>query len=99
MITQEMKDKGTHCRGKGFNCYNCKDKSECVEYEECSEIKLDESYENCKYCSGDVDMRDYILSNGNEGVYIDGNGNLVGDDDFDFEDKKINFCPICGRKL
>ena len=36
-----MKDKGIHCRGQGFNCYNCKDKSKCVEYEECPELKFD----------------------------------------------------------
>ena len=33
MITQEMKDKGIRCRGKGFNCPNCKDRKECVDAE------------------------------------------------------------------
>lgn len=64
-----------------------------AEYEDREEI------EDCQYCCGDVDGRDYLLSNGNEGIYIDGNGNLTGDDNFDFEDKKIKYCPICGRKL
>lgn len=64
-----------------------------AEYEDRDEIK------NCPCCCGDVNGRDYLLSNGNEGVYIDGNGNLTSDDNFDFEDKKINFCPECGRKL
>lgn len=40
MITQNMKDVGIHCKGRGFNCYNCKDKSECVDYIECEEIKV-----------------------------------------------------------
>jgi len=57
------------------------------------------NYEDCKYCCGDVDMRDYLLSDGCEGVYIDGNGNLSGDDKLNFEDAKINYCPMCGRKL
>lgn len=61
--------------------------------------KVELSYEDCQYCCRDVDMRDYLLSNGNTGVYIDGNGNLVGDDEFYFEDKKLNYCPMCGRKL
>jgi hypothetical protein len=56
-------------------------------------------YENCQYCCGDVNMRDYLLSNGDAGVYIDGNGNLTGDDEFYFNNKKLNYCPICGRKL
>jgi len=53
----------------------------------------------CKYCCGDVDERDYVLSNGSDGVYITGNGELIGDDNLDFKDVKINFCPFCGRKL
>ncbi|HBJ2604404.1 TPA: hypothetical protein ACXDAM_000813 [Clostridium botulinum] len=64
-----------------------------AEYEDREEIK------DCQYCCGDVDGRDYILSNGSEGIYIDGKGNFVGDDDFDFEDKRLNYCPVCGRKL
>lgn len=32
MITQELKDSGYSCRGKGFNCYGCKDKNRCVDY-------------------------------------------------------------------
>jgi hypothetical protein len=41
MITQELKDRGTSCRGQGFNCHNCKDKNECLDYIECPEIKLE----------------------------------------------------------
>lgn len=55
--------------------------------------------EKCKYCCGNVDDRDYLLANGRYGVYIDGNGQLVNDDFINFEDRKINYCPICGRKL
>ena len=73
------------------------------EYEEMA-IKLAE-YEDkddtndCEYCCGDVDDRSLLLSNGSDGIYISGNGELVGDDIFYFEDKKINYCPVCGRKL
>ena len=56
-------------------------------------------YEDCEYCCTDIDMRDYLLTDGCNGVYIDGNGNLVGDDEFDFEDTKLYYCPKCGRKL
>lgn len=56
-------------------------------------------YEDCQYCCTDVDMRDYLLTDGCNGIYIDGNGNLVGDDEFDFEDTKLYYCPKCGRKL
>jgi hypothetical protein len=35
MVTQELKDKGIHCRGQGFNCCSCKDTKDCVEYVEC----------------------------------------------------------------
>lgn len=41
MVTQELKDKEIHCRGQGFNCYNCKDKNTCVEYVECEPIKFE----------------------------------------------------------
>jgi len=53
----------------------------------------------CRYCCVDIDDRDLLLSDGCDGVYIDGNNQLVGDDAFNFDYKKINFCPICGRKL
>jgi hypothetical protein len=32
VVTQEMKDRGISCKGKGFNCHNCKDKNGCVDY-------------------------------------------------------------------
>lgn len=56
---------------------------------------------HCQYCSGDVDERKYLLINKDTeiGIYIDGNGNLTGDDELEFGDKKINFCPSCGRSL
>ena len=31
--SKELFDKGINCRGKGFNCFDCKDKQICVEYE------------------------------------------------------------------
>ena len=33
MTTQVMYDHGLRCKGKGFNCENCRDKNECIEYE------------------------------------------------------------------
>ena len=54
---------------------------------------------NCKYCTGDVNNREFLLHNGNLGVYIDGNDNLTGDDEFGFESIPIKYCPICGREL
>lgn len=32
MTTQAMYDDGLRCKGKGFNCPECKDKNQCVEY-------------------------------------------------------------------
>lgn len=31
MVTEEMKNNGIHCKGKGFNCSGCKYKMSCVE--------------------------------------------------------------------
>jgi hypothetical protein len=39
MVTQELKDKGIHCRGQGLNCFGCKHKNNCVEYVDCPELK------------------------------------------------------------
>jgi hypothetical protein len=49
----------------------------------------------CKYC----EKNKLITSsnwNGYGEISIDKNGNLYGKDDEIF---KINYCPICGRKL
>ena len=62
-------------------------------------IWLSISYEDCMYCCDDVDTRDYLLTDGCAGVYIDGNGNLIGDDVLNFTDRKLNYCPMCGRKF
>lgn len=34
MITQELRDKGISCKGRGFNCSTCKGKNECIDYED-----------------------------------------------------------------
>lgn len=50
--------------------------------------------DGCGYCTGDVGDRPYF--NGTS-IYIDDNGlvfNMNTGDSF-----KINFCPMCGRKL
>lgn len=54
----------------------------------------------CEYCEVDVDDRknifiietDYV----DYEIYVDGNNNLSSDFPFG---KKINYCPMCGRKL
>lgn len=56
--------------------------------------------EKCEYCEVDVDDRKILLKS-EQGdytdylIYIDGNGNLTDET----TDKKINYCPMCGRKL
>lgn len=57
------------------------------------------SYDDCQYCCDDVDMRDYLITDGNLGLYIDGNGNITGDDELELWEKKLNYCPMCGRKF
>ncbi|EQB3099713.1 hypothetical protein ACYIU4_001035 [Clostridium botulinum] len=78
----------------------------CVGFAEVREYlkkyeNIKENIKECEYCCGDVDGRAYLVSNGSEGFYIDGNGNLTSDDEFDFDfgDKKLDYCSICGRKL
>lgn len=34
VVTEELKDRGISCKGRGFNCHNCKDSNRCVDYEE-----------------------------------------------------------------
>lgn len=55
--------------------------------------------EECIYCEWDVETRDYIIGDGGRGIYIDGNGYLMPDDDLNMDEIEINFCPMCGRKL
>lgn len=55
--------------------------------------------EPCSYCEVEVDARDYLISNGGEGVYICGNGYLVADDELEMGETKIIFCPMCGKRL
>lgn len=56
--------------------------------------------EKCEYCEGDVDYRKNLIVNNNYPshiikIYIDGDGSLTDNT----SDKKINYCPMCGRKL
>ncbi|ACA57398.1 hypothetical protein FDC45_17875 [Clostridium botulinum] len=54
----------------------------------------------CEYCYGDVDNRRALLTDSfNDDIYISGNNTLVGSDDLELDEIKINYCPICGRKL
>lgn len=57
------------------------------------------SYEDCNFCCGDVNERDYLISNGEVGVYIDGNNNLEDANESYLEGAKLNYCPMCGWKL
>ena len=43
----------------------------------------------CEFCNDQDNTIDGIYQN-DEGDYLD---------DFDYEEIKVNFCPICGRKL
>ena len=54
----------------------------------------------CEFCNNQDNAIDGIYQN-DEGDYI---LKLYGGwddylDDFDYEEIKVNFCPICGRKL
>lgn len=53
---------------------------------------------SCVYCCEDIDEVKYLMTDGVNGIYIDGNGNLCGDE-ICFEDVKLYYCPKCGRKL
>lgn len=70
-------------------------------HKDCFEIIKDK----CRYCEGDVDDRKYIardleLLEEKIDLYIDGNGMLnVSNQDGFYDDTKINYCPMCGRKL
>lgn len=55
--------------------------------------------EGCKYCTGDGHTRNCLMGNANECLYINDDYCLTTDDAFEFEDCKISYCPICGRKL
>ncbi|ACA57390.1 MULTISPECIES: hypothetical protein [Clostridium] len=50
MITKGLKDKGLICKGKGFNCPNCKDKNECIDYVEC---EARDGQQACYQCYGE----------------------------------------------
>ena len=57
--------------------------------------------DECKYCEVDVDDRENLLQIETDywdfNIYIDDNNNLTHNDKF--EDNKINYCPMCGRRL
>ena len=57
--------------------------------------------DECKYCEVDVNDRKSLLQIETDywdfDIYIDGNNNLTHNDKLD--DNKINYCPMCGRKL
>lgn len=57
------------------------------------------TYDDCQYCCDDVDMRDYLLGDGNGGIFIDQNNCLENDLEFVLFNHSINYCPECGRKL
>ena len=48
---------------------------------------------DCEYCELDVYFRKNLL----DGIYIDSENFLSND--YECEAVKINYCPMCGRKL
>lgn len=70
-------------------------------HKDCFEIIKDK----CKYCENNVDDRNYIaedldLLEDKISLYIDGDNLLDVSDTCGFsESVKINYCPMCGRKL
>lgn len=97
------------------NCKSCGSKAELNENSEgtlwykCTECSwfglkysevVEELKEKCEYCEVDVDDRMALLTvecyyDSQEKIYIDGNGNLTDNT----SENKINYCPMCGRKL
>lgn len=74
---------------------------ECtIDAYECEEDCTKCSYykENCKYCYGDVENRKDIMSDGIDSIYITSN-NCLKSMYNDYVMEKINYCPMCGRKL
>lgn len=55
--------------------------------------------EECIYCEGNVNGRDYLIGDGGRGIYINENGYLIADDPLNMDEIKIEFCPMCGRKV
>lgn len=54
----------------------------------------------CEYCYGDVENRKQLLTDSfGEEIYIAGYNTLVGGDNLELDEIKINYCPMCGRKL
>lgn len=51
----------------------------------------------CEYCETLVDNRKNLLECEYFEIYIDGNGSVT--DDESCVEAKINYCPMCGRKL
>lgn len=69
-------------------------------HKDCFEIIKDK----CRYCEGDVDDRNYLAEDldllEKTSLYIDGDNLLdVSDICGLSESVKINYCPMCGRKL
>ena len=85
----------------GFGAHPGESDSLYRRYKEMAEAALsvlqerEERSKGCEYCNGDVDERPFLDS---EDLYISEDGWLtLSDEDHDF--CKINFCPMCGRKL
>lgn len=57
------------------------------------------SYDDCQYCCDDELMRDYLLSDGSGGIFIDKNNCLENDLEIGLWNFSIDYCPVCGRKL
>lgn len=54
----------------------------------------------CEYCYGDVGNRRVLLVDDfNNEIYISGNNTIIGNDNLELDEIKINYCPMCGRKF
>lgn len=68
-------------------------------------LKSQNNNEDCKYCNGNEETIMYT-SDGNsiyigKGQYGDNSGNicLINSDSYKGNEVKINYCPMCGKKL
>lgn len=90
--TNEVVPIGEGMEGVFFYCPTCKERNN---YPDILHIKV----VDCEYCEGDVDDRKALIwVEGHYKIHIDEN-NCIESGEYPSEEKKINYCPICGRKL
>lgn len=60
-----------------------------------TQAHIENLWNGCEYCSGDIDGRPYLDS---QKLYIDGNG-ILTDEDENIDIRQLNFCPVCGKPM